>query len=80
MFIGFYDDIVQSPRGLVSNILQFLEVYPIEMEKFQDLTRKVNVAKEKEMPVGVRYYLAEKYRNPIEPFRGILRSSMAEGS
>jgi hypothetical protein len=66
MFIGFYDDIVQNPGRLVSNILQFLGAYPIETDKFPSVNRKVNVSREKEMPVEVRYYLAKKYRDQIE--------------
>jgi hypothetical protein len=66
MFIGFYDDIAQNPGGLISKILEFLEIRPIEIEKFPGLNRKVNIAREKEIPAELRYYLAEKYREPIE--------------
>ena len=74
IFIGFYDDIVQSPRTLFSSILQFLVVHPVEIDKFPSLYRKVNASREKEMPVEVRYYLARKYRKQIEQLSHLIGS------
>ena len=74
MFIGFYDDIVQNPGKLFLNVLQFLEVYPVEIDTFPSLFRKVNTSREKEMPVEVRYYLARKYRKQIEQLSHLIGS------
>lgn len=74
MFIGFYDDIVQSPEKLFSSILQFLEVHPIEIDKCPGLYRKINASREKEMPLEIRYYLAKKYRKQIEQLSHLVGS------
>ena len=74
IFIGFYDDIVENPGTLFSSILKFLEVSPIETDKFPSLYRRVNASREKEMPVEVRYYLARKYREQLEQLSRLVGS------
>ena len=74
LFIGFYDDIVQHPNKLLSDILNFLGLDSRGGEYFHDLKRRVNVAKAEDMPDEVRFYLARKYHRSLEELSQFLGS------
>lgn len=59
--IGFYDDVVQDPQGLMLDILEFLGADNTGFSNAEALNRKVNVSKVLEMPAEIKYYLANKY-------------------
>ncbi len=61
IFLGFYDDITERPAGLLGDVLQFLGVDPALGAQAADLSRKVHVSKEAEIPADIRRYLARKY-------------------
>jgi hypothetical protein len=61
IYIGFYDDMVQDPRGWITDILEFLGVDPTGLSSAETLGKKVNVSRALEMPAEIKDHLAKKY-------------------
>jgi hypothetical protein len=67
LFIGFYDEIVHNPEGLLSRMGEFLGIVgPLRYENSGDLRERVNPADSMEIPSKIRRYLAEKYCPDLE--------------
>jgi len=61
IFIGFYDDIINKPNELLTNIYNFLEVKVNQNIKSAKLAyKRVNEAPKKNIPDEIKVYLAEK--------------------
>lgn len=65
-FIGFYDDILQNPEKLLSDIYAFFGVEALESGKTHCIRKKINLSTEQEIPHEIYDYLAEKYYPEIE--------------
>jgi hypothetical protein len=67
IFVAFYDEIVESPRELLSRLFTFLGVstadFPVDDAT---LRAQVNPSFEKGMPPGVREALARQYLGEVE--------------
>jgi len=61
LFIGFYDDVIQDPRGVMVRICEFLGVALLSNADAEILNRKVNVSRAWEIPKEIQCYLASKY-------------------
>lgn len=62
VFIGFYDDIVNQPRELLTNMFQFLGVPLVDGAFSSDLGKKVNVSKQTQsIPSDIHATLARMY-------------------
>lgn len=65
IYIGFYDDVMQNPQKLISNIFNFLEVESQYFVNPKELSRKINVSKELAIPTKLKHYLASKYYSDL---------------
>ena len=70
IFIGFYDDVMENPHGVVLRVLRFLDV--AQRPNAQALSRKVNVSRVLEMPIEIQYYLASKYHGELQKLSELL--------
>ena len=61
IFIGFFDDVVQSSESLIRDILEFLEVKNTGLAKKNKLDKKVKVSRPMEFPAEIKVYLSRKY-------------------
>lgn len=61
IFIGFFDDVVQSSQSLVRDVLEFLEVKNPGYSKKKKLEKKVKVSRPMEFPAEIKLYLSRKY-------------------
>ena len=82
LFIGFYDDIIGNPAGLLGDLHGFLGVPARTYEAAGRVTEKIFTSKEKHIPAELLRYLAERYRPDIEQlsrrFGGHATSWLAE--
>ncbi|QTN38479.1 sulfotransferase [Cryomorphaceae bacterium] len=66
VFVGFYEQIVSDPEGLLREIMQFLEVsVDIDTQKMP-FGKRSNVGLQAEIPPQLRPYLQAKYKDEIE--------------
>ncbi|MBN1953987.1 MAG: sulfotransferase [Anaerolineae bacterium] len=66
LHIGFYDHVLQRPRQLILDILQFLGVDGARLPDSEMLRRRVNVSRGMEIPPEIQVYLAQKYHPQLE--------------
>ena len=59
LFIAFYDDVIQDPRGVMLNVFKFLDVSPFTHP--ETLNNRVNVSPVLQTPTEIQFYLASKY-------------------
>ena len=64
-FVGFYDDILQDPKRLLLDVFRFLDVEASESTINGDLSEKVNISPEKDIPTELLVHLAKKYHPQI---------------
>ena len=76
-FIGFYDEVIESPRELLSSLYVFLKTDPIK-SSFKNLSIKSNASPIIEMPAEIREYLIVKYTAEIEKLISIHHSPYFE--
>ena len=65
-FIGFFEDIVENPKWLLSRIFEFLGVNASDEHTTKLAFERVNPSPRKEMSPEFRLYLAEKYYPQIK--------------
>ena len=70
IFIGFYDDVMEDPQGVMLRVLKFLDVAPLA--NAETLNRKVNVSRVLEMPIEIQYYLASRYYPELQKLSNLL--------
>lgn len=82
LFVGFYDDVIGNPAGLLDDLHRFLGVSPRTYETAGKVTEKIFTSNEKRIPAELLRYLAERYRPDIEQlsrqFGGHAASWLAE--
>jgi hypothetical protein len=66
LFIGFYDDIIGNPAGMLGDLHQFLGVPARMYEAAGKVTEKIFTSNEKSIPGELLRYLAERYRPDID--------------
>jgi hypothetical protein len=64
LFTGYYDEVIKSPKQLLSKLFSFLNVDP-EDSSFEHLHKKSNVSPFFEMPEEVKEYLIAKYTDEV---------------
>jgi hypothetical protein len=65
VFVGFYDEVVEDPVGLLERILRFLGADPRPAGWQPDLGRRVNAAEATDLPPALARELAGRYRVPL---------------
>jgi hypothetical protein len=70
VFVGFYDEVAERPRDLLDRVLRFLGVDPAEPGYRPEPERRVNVARELEIPRDLERELAVRY---LESLRSLAR-------
>jgi hypothetical protein len=71
-FIGFFEDIVENPKWLLSRIFEFLGVNASDEHTTGLAFRRVNPSPRREMPPEFRLYLAEKYYPQVKMLSEVL--------
>ena len=71
-FIGFFDDIVNDPKQLLSEVFEFLGVESSEEYMTLSAFEKINPSPHKEMPLEFRLYLANQYYPQIKTLSEML--------
>ena len=66
IFIGFYDEIIESPKSFIAKISSFLNIDKEPLLNSSLLNQKFNVSVEVKMPEEIKSYLIEKYIIDIE--------------
>ncbi|CAA6819325.1 MAG: Unknown protein [uncultured Sulfurovum sp.] len=66
IFIGFYDEIMESSKSFIGKISSFLEIDKEPLLSSSLLKQKINVSVEMKMPEEIKAYLVEKYIGDIE--------------
>ncbi len=64
-FIAYYDEVVESPKALLSRLFNFLSLNP-DKSSFLSLHKKSNVSPTIEIPNEIKEYLISKYYDEIE--------------
>lgn len=65
VFVGFYDEVLSDPAGLLARILEFLGADPAIAHAAPDLGRRVNAAEATDLPRELAVELARRYREPL---------------
>lgn len=64
--ISFFDDIIKQPKQLLASILAFLNADMTISIPDENLFRRINESKEKNMPETIKRYLAKKYHPEVK--------------
>lgn len=64
VFVGFHDDIIERPAGLITDILEFLGTSDPSLAGI-DVMEKVNVGSEGAIPHRVELFLQEHFRDEV---------------
>jgi hypothetical protein len=78
VFIGFYDDLVANPRGLLRSILQFLEVDSSDERLGAELERKVNAAPKRNLPEALVPVMYASYIDQLRVLERMLGGSVSK--
>jgi hypothetical protein len=70
--VGFYDKILNDSRGFLQEICGFLGVDKDIFSSSKPLINKVNVSKTFEIPIEIKYFLAEKYYPEIQKLNDLV--------
>jgi len=73
-FTGFYDEVVESPKILLTKIFRFLSLNP-DKSSFLSLYKKSNVSPTIEIPNEIKKYLISKYYDEIEELISLSHST-----
>jgi len=65
IFVGFFDDIQSRPKELLSEIFNFLNVDPHEINNIKDISRPINPSLKQEMPTEFTKYLAALFHDDL---------------
>jgi len=76
-FVGFYDEVLNTPRELLTRLCHFLNVSPNKAD-FKYLFTKENVSPHMEIPDEIRKYLVNKYVLEIKKLAKIKPSFYVE--
>lgn len=72
--VAYYDQILHSPRELLSRVLEFLEVSePMDVLR-QISTGKINASPERQMPPTIERFLSRQYLPMLEELAGLVDS------
>lgn len=66
ILVCFYDAIKDNPLNLLNEIVKFIGGNTNHIEKYCNVSQKVNVSKEMEMPIAILDFLKEKYHGQIQ--------------
>ena len=64
--IGYYDEISTAPRGVLRQILDFLEVPEAEDVARRVRSERVNASADQELPAGIEAFLSRQYLPMLE--------------
>lgn len=70
VFVGFHDDIIERPAGLMKDLLEFLEVKELNLSQL-DVEQKINVGVKGDIPDQLKQQLQSHFNEELE----ILRAS-----
>ena len=65
IYIGFYDDVIENPGWLMSEIFRFIQVDPNKFN-YNSFGDSVNASKKQSIPPEIEQYLARKYLPDLE--------------
>jgi hypothetical protein len=65
-YVGFFDQLITSPRGFLQDIYRFLGLDASEQVIPQTVHEKRNVGRYPAMPDHIAHYLASQYHGQIE--------------
>lgn len=66
IFIGFFDAILDDPKQLLADLFNYLELDSTEINKFNDLDKKINNSNSIQMPSDIKMMLDDIYLHEID--------------
>jgi hypothetical protein len=74
LFIGFYDEVVENPKEILSRLYKFLEIESSSGNLFENISQRVNVSNQAEMPQDLKTFFSQKYFSEIQEVNNMVGS------